>query len=279
MNLTFTDPREFEDFATAYLLGAMMLRGGGILVADFDPKRLTKGAIAEARALVAHAKAQPEFASTRNPQSGDMGGDGLPIDPEPETPATDEGVVHEHIDLPPADETEQEVEKPKRKRRTKAEIEAEAQHIADEAAKEADDKPEGYVAQLEAADVKVIEAREADELSAVMEHVPAEGQEKLPDVPKDAPEPTGASADAVEKHAAAQAEYTPELIETLEGQAELFDANRTAHLNEGREAIAKHGFIKYMATFKGLGLDSAIATYNDDQVKLHRAAIAHLMAA
>jgi len=268
MELTFTDPNEFEDFAYVYLLGQQVHRKGhrlelkapatvvGELAVELKPGESFDRLQREVLACVMADTGLTEEQLTE-PQPGAWELDHVSLQEVGDNADT---VVHEHIDLPPAEESEP--DKPKRKRRTKAEIEAAA--LAEQRTLDPSQEPEPGEAPV-------------FDIPEVLEHVPAEGQEKLPDTPLDKPN-VHASADAVEKHAAAQAEYTPELLETLKGQAELFDANRTAHLNEGREAIAKHGFIKYMATFKGLGLDSAIATYNDEQVKLHRAAIAHLMA-
>lgn len=257
MELTFHSQDEFEHFTRVYMAGVTALKG--------LPATISVGYVGELRVAASPSEPLPEI-------------DPVP-QPDAETPNGD-GIVHEHIDLPPADEESPEptetqaepgAEKSKRKRRTKAEIAAD--NAADVARIAKDEMP---VAEFMQTFVPPMVEPVAEALNAGFpssEVIVTNSERTVIDKPKHQ-----ASIESLEKHAAVQAEYTPELIETLKGQAELFDANRTDHLKEGREAIAKHGYIKYMATFKGLGLDSGIAAYNDDQVKLHRAAIAHLMA-
>lgn len=258
MKLEFDDIQQLKDFAYTFALGIVQeanegqqIRARGWVVSD-DELCATADVLDEAMSAMAS-----RVQSASEPA------------PEADEPA-DDGVVHEHIDLPPATEQaptepQPEAEKPKRKRRTKAEI------AADEA-----------MAREEA---PTIEAMFGDEQDA------ADIAELIADHPGLAPDPVEAeptqdapqaSAESLQKHADAQTAYTPELLEQLKAASELYDASsptfRKEHLEEGRKAIDKKGFIAYMATFKGLGLDSAIAMYSDEQVKLHRAAIAHLLA-
>lgn len=251
MDLHFHNSAEFEDFAYLYMLGQQAHSKGHRL-----ELKAPATVIGE---LVVHARVD-ETSLT------DIVGEAMD-DAAPEA-ADDDGVVHEHIDLPPADEREPqggpapEAEKPKRKRRTKAEIAADEAAAA--AAANAVDEPEP---EAPVEEPQPDEGAQPDAVAPASEPVAAA---------QDTPAVT-ASPESLKAHTDAQAAYTPELIEQLKAAADLFDADRKAHLDEGRKAIEKKGFIAYMATFKGLGLSSAIATYNDDEVKLHRAAIAHLL--
>jgi len=252
MHVAFDDEGRFADFAYLYLLGQQAHRAGQRLELKEDPTVIGELAVGvRLEPIPGDAQDAADIAELYAEHLEALGAD----KGNPERHPEDSDVVHEHIYLPDADSdalTDVEAApKTKRKRRTKAEI------AADEAAEaarqdtdgtvleapepEAGKLPEGFVPQLEVSDVKVVESEASYPV-----------------------EPAG--------------DYPAELVESLKAQAELFEADRTAHLKEGREAISKHGYGKYLATIKGLGLESAIQTYSDEQVKLHRAAIAHLMA-
>lgn len=243
MHVAFDDEGRFADFAYLYLLGQQAHRAGQRLELS-DNSVEVHGSLTSGYAEMAEAQLRDMHELATGADKGN-----------PERHPEDSDVVHEHIDLPDADSdalTDVEAApKTKRKRRTKAEIAAD--EAAEVARREAGARMEGQL-------------NDADDSEAATEGVDDEVKDPEPEAsePAEPPKPTGS--------------YPTELLETLKAQAELFEADRTAHLKEGREAIAKHGFADYMATFKGLGLDSAIATYSDDEVKLHRAAIAHLMA-
>lgn len=72
--------------------------------------------------------------------------------------------------------------------------------------------------------------------------------------------------------------YTDQVREDIRGNAVMFEPDRMAQMNEGREAIKAKGIAAYNAIAKALDLSVNIALHNDDQVRLHRAGIAHLMA-
>lgn len=252
MELTFHSQDEFESFARTYLRG---LDGSASLTHTIGSLSQTISATTADAVVAIHRATQAdtdlteaELVLTEAPADG-----------------TDDGLTHEHIDLPDAEPSADSsadssaVEAPKRKRRTKAEIEAE--RLAAEAGK----VDPGSQVQEPLTDAQT----DAVQPDATPEPV------KTPDVPT---QPLGASPEALAKVAEARAAYTPELIEELKAHADLFEPNRLEHMNEAREAISKKGFIPYNATMHGLGLASSIATYTDAEVKLHRAAIARLLA-
>lgn len=172
--------------------------------------------------------------------------------PKEDLPAGSEGLTFDAVTVPePGKADAPAPEAPKRTRRTKAQI------AADEAATKA--------------------AAEAP-APGIDSEPPTEGDsEPAAEAPK--VDPVKAAETAAAANAAAIAsEYTPEVLAELNAMAEMFDANRKDHLDEGRTAIQTKGWVAYMATFKGIGQSQNIATYNDAEVKLHRAAIARLLA-
>lgn len=196
---------------------------------------------------------------TGNPDTG-VG----PANSTDEAPAhmPDDEVTFDKVTIPdeaPEGENVQ-AEPPKRKRRTKAEIAADHIRAADgfRAA------PEGRTMEVAEAIAEQVEDDGVAEVAAIATQV--------------ATTAASLATEAEAKVQAARAVYTLELVETLRGHAELFDNDRKAHLVEARDAISKKGFIAYNATMQGLGLGPSVATYSDDEVKLHRAAIAHLLA-
>jgi len=132
---------------------------------------------------------------------------------------------------------------PKRKRRTKAEIEAE--RLAAEApvlnAGAIIDKGDGTAVFADGKGGEISGASPLDNLKAE----PAAG------------------------------EVSPEIVAlagTLDG------ADKLAHMNEGREFIAKHGFPKYNETFALADVPANIAAHTPEQAALHRAAMQWLAA-
>lgn len=129
--------------------------------------------------------------------------------------------------------------KSKRKRRTKAEI------AADKAAAKAIPAPPGdeYLAHIAAKSERSDALDEAEETAAL----------------EAAPSPT--------PHFEIEA-----LAATIDG------ADKMAHMNEGRDFIAKHGFPKYNETFALADVPSNIAAHTPEQAALHRAAMQWLIA-
>jgi len=254
MHVAFDDEGRFADFAYLYLLGRQAQLAGQRLELKASPTVIGELAV-ELKPGEAFDRLPREVLNCVRADTGlteeELVAGANKGNPERHPEVQD--VVHERIDLPDAD-PDAEAPKTKRKCRTKAEIAAD--EVAEAARQDTDgtvleapepeagELPVGFVPQLEASDVKVVESEASNPV-----------------------EPAATAGD-----------YPAELVESLKAQAELFEADRTAHLKEGREAISKHGYGKYLATIKGLGLESAIQTYSDEQVKLHRAAIAHLMA-
>lgn len=134
---------------------------------------------------------------------------------------------------------------PKRKRRTKAEI------AADEAAAKAAQE--------------VDEEIPTDEFGQPLGHVGA----------VDAVEPTPPSLVNHDPDAAIAVGVNPE-IEAL--AATIDGADKMAHMNEGRDFIAKHGFPKYNETFALADVPQNIAAHTPEQAALHRAAMQWLPA-
>lgn len=251
MKLKFKTVEEFEQFALVVAAGVRArddVHSGTAIknevnVLDRDELHRSVGrhVAADTATDDPHALTTEEQAALSEAAQAFTGG----IEGEPDKEPDD--VTYDPVQVPDDEpQPEPEIAKPKAKRRTKAQI------AADEQA---------------AMDAEGVQAPLTDEQAEAVAPVVA-------DPKPEATSPTAASVTPPNEHLAI---YTPELIEQLNFNKQMFDPDRKAHLDEGRKAIEKKGWLAYMATLQGLGLPQNITTFNDEQVQLHRAAISRLV--